>query len=223
MNCRKARASIGRYIDGSLGLVENALLRSHLSKCDRCLGEYERLEPARPLVARLPEARPSPNLELRILSAFSRVQLRRSKPSAKWNTRSVKIANWIRPVAVPGVGGLLIALILVPALLSAFWSEPVVHANDIPLRILARPLVTAPQMTAASPYPVSRDLIVVAFIDRRGAVYDYLVASDEPLDVRMQGQIANALLTSKFRPAERFGKPVSGERVILYQSVDSGA
>ncbi len=223
MNCGWATQNISRHIEGGLGPIDNVLLRFHLARCDRCHARYEHLEPVSELLATLPAERPSTALEVRILSAFSREQLRRLNPAVDWNRRRTKVANWIRPVAVPGLGGLLVALILVPALLSAFWMEPVAHAKDIPLRILAHPVVIAPEMTAPSPYPVSRDLIVLAYIDHRGVVYDYFVASDEPLDLRMRGQIANALLTCKFRPAERFGKPVSGERMIHYQSVDSGA
>ncbi len=223
MRCGWAKDNIGRYIEGALGPIDRALMRFHLGRCEDCYDRYEHFEPVTAMLGRLPSERPSASLEFRILSAFSREQLLRSEPAARWNRTKVRLSNWIRPVAVPGVGGLLIALVAVPALLSAFWTEPVAHANDIPLKILAQPVETAPEMTAASPYPVSRDLIVLAYIDHRGAVYDYLIASDEPLDIRMQGQIANALLTCKFRPAERFGQPVPGERMILYQSVESGA
>ncbi len=135
----------------------------------------------------------------------------------------MKLGNLVRPVAVPALGGLLFALVLLPMLLSAFWIEPTVHANDIPLLILATPVVKAPVLTLPSPYPVSQDLIVVAYIDHRGGVYDYKVAGDEPLDDRMRGQLANALLTSKFEPAQRFGQPILGQRVILYQRVNSHA
>ncbi len=223
MDCGWVMQNIGRYLDGSLGPVRNAMMRFHIARCASCHDQYEQLEPVIGLLAMQPQREPAPALEVRILSAFSRELLRRRNPAVRWNRRRVKFLNWVRPVAVPGVGGLVVALILVPALLSAFWTEPVAYANDIPLRMLAHPVVTAPEITVPSPYPVSRDLIVLAYIDRRGVVYDYFVASDESLDGRMRGQLANALLTSKFRPAERFGKPVSGERMIHYQSVDSGA
>ncbi len=223
MDCNWVMRNLGRYIEGSLGPIRNVMMHVHIARCSNCHDHYERLEPVSGLLATLPERRPSSTLEVRILSAFSRELVHRSNPAANWSRRRVKFINRVRPVAVPGVGGLLLALILVPALLSAFWTEPVAYANDIPLRMLAHPVVRAPEMTVPSPYPVSRDLIVLAYIDHRGAVYDYFIASDDALDGHMHGQLANALLTAKFRPAERFGKPVSGERMIHYQSIDSGA
>ena len=223
MHCDWVRNRIDRYVSDGLGPIEGALLRFHLTRCARCHECYERLETVSMLLAALPANRPSATLEVKILSAVSFEELKRSQPSVRWARRKVRLGNLLRPVAVPAVGGLLVALVLVPTLLSAFWTEPTVYANDIPLRFLARPVVTAPVMTLPSPYPVSRDLIVVAYIDHRGNVYDYKVASNEPLDLRMRGQLANALLTSKFEPAQRFGQPILGQRVILYQRVDSRA
>ncbi|MDE0126112.1 MAG: zf-HC2 domain-containing protein [Bryobacterales bacterium] len=223
MHCNWARDRIERYVSNDLGPIERALLRFHLTRCPPCLERYESRETVALEVAALPPRLPSRDLEVRILSAVSLERLRRSQPRMRWNRTKIKLGNLVRPVAVPAAGGLLVALLLVPALLSAFWTEPVVHANDIPLRILAAPVVKAPVMTLPSPYPVSRDLIVLAYIDHRGGVYDYKVASSEPLDQRMRGQLANALLTSKFEPAQRFGQPIRGQRVILYQRVDSHA
>ncbi len=133
----------------------------------------------------------------------------------------MKLRNLIRPLAVPALGGMLVALVLVPALLSAFWMAPTAYADDIPLRFLAHPLVSAPVMAMRSPYPVDHDFTVLVYIDMRGRVYDYKVASDEPLGQRMRGQLGNALLTSKFEPAQRFGQPISGHAVILFQRIDS--
>ena len=223
MHCGWVRNKIDRYVNDDLGPVEGAIVRLHLTRCTRCHEHYERRETVRGLLASLPPVRPSSSLEIRILSAISVEELKRTQPSLQWARRKVKLGNLVRPVAVPAVGGLLLALVLLPTLLSAFWMEPVVYANDIPLRFLAAPVVKAPVMTLPSPYTVSRDLIVLAYIDRNGGVYDYKVSSDEPLDAPMRGQLANALLTSKFEPAQLFGQPILGQRVILYQRVDSRA
>ena len=221
MHCRWARKRIERYLNAGLGFVESAVLRHHLRRCAACLESYERSETVGAMLGALQKPRPSSNLEVRILSAISVERLRRAQPSLQWRRRRTKLGNLIRPVAVPAAGGLLVALILVPTLLSAFWMEPTAYANDIPLLFLATPVVTAPVMTLPSPYTVSGDLTILAYIDHRGGVYDYHVASDEPLDMRIRAQLANALLTSKFAPAKRFGRPTLGRRVILYQRVDS--
>ena len=223
MHCGWARTRIGQYIELDLGSIEEALVRFHLARCANCNQHYEQSETVAGLLATLPVPRPSSRLGVRILSALSIEAVRRDQPSVRRQRFMIKVGNLLRPIAVPALGGVLVALILVPTLLSAFWMEPTAYADDIPLRFLAEPLVAAPVMARPSPYRVVRDCTVIAYIDMQGDVYDYRVVSDEPLDQRMQGELANALLTSKFQPAIRFGQPILGQRVILYQRIDSRA
>ena len=223
MRCRWARTRIGRYIDLELGPFEEALVRFHLTWCAQCSRHYEQLETVPALLSTLSGPRPSPQLGVRILSALSIEAVRRDQPGVGRQRRMIKLSNLLRPFAVPALGGVLVALILVPTLLSAFWMEPTAYADDVPLRFLAMPLVAAPMMLLPSPYRVAQDFTVIAYIDMQGGVYDYRVVSDEPLDQRMHGELANALLTSKFKPALRFGQPILGQRVILYQRIDSRA
>ena len=223
MRCQWARTRIRQYIDLDLGPLEEALVRLHLTWCAQCSRRYEQLETVPAVLATLSAPRPSPQLGVRILSALSIEAVRRDQPGVGRQRRIVKLRNFLRPFAVPALGGVLVALILVPTLLSAFWMEPTAYADDIPLRFLAMPLVAAPMMLLPSPYRVAQDFTVIAYIDIQGEVYDYRIVTDEPLDQRMHGELANALLTSKFQPALRFGQPILGQRVILYQRIDSRA
>lgn len=225
MRCAWARKRLARYADADidLGPVESALLRLHLARCPDCHARYERLEVASAMLGALPRPRPSNYLETAILSALSVEVLRRNQPGLRWHRRKLKLSNLMRPLAVPVVGGMLLALVLVPALLSSLWVTPIAYADDIPLRFLAKPIVTAPVMVMRSPYPVDRDFTVLAYIDSQGEVYDYQVAHDETLDARMLGQLGNALLTSRFEPAQRFGQPTLGRAVILFQRIESMA
>ena len=223
MTCRWISRRLDRYRECALGVTETALVRWHLARCPQCHAQNEREESIGDLLASLPVAAPPKGLELRILSALSVEALMRDRPLMFWRRRRVRFSNWLRPITVPVLGGLMLALILVPLLLSAVWMEPVAHAEDVPLRFLARPVVSAPMMTLPSPYPVAEEIAVVAYIDTHGGVYDYLIATQGPLEGRARRQLANALLTSKFRPATRFGQPIASRRVILFQSVESAA
>lgn len=220
MRCNWVEKRIVRYVESDLSAFASMLLRFHLSRCARCHAHYECRETTSALLAAIPRPVPSPRLETRILSAFSLEVLRRSDPSLSWRRRQLKLANLLRPVAVPALGGVLLALVIVPALLSAFWMAPIAYADDIPLRLLAHPLATAPVMALRSPFPVDHDFTVLVYIDKHGGVYDYEVASDEPLDRRMRGKLGNALLTSQFEPARRFGQPIPGQALVLFQRVD---
>ena len=221
MRCSWVAKRLGRYVDLSLAMWERALVRLHLTSCAKCHARYEELEPLGGWLASSAGPQPSSQLEIKILSAFSIEALRRNNPGIAWRQLRVRLGNLVRPVAVPAIGGLVIALVLVPTLLSAFWMEPTARANDIPLRLLATPVATEPVMTRPSPYPVGCGFTVLAYIDARGAVYDYFVAGGEPPDERMRGALASALLTSTFEPAQRFGRPVPGKRVILFQRISS--
>ena len=223
MTCRWTSRRLDRYRECALGVTETLLIRWHLASCAHCHAQNEREEMIGSLLASLPVAAPPKSLEVRILSALSVEALMRDRPLMFWGRRKVRFGNWLRPITVPVLGGLMLALILVPLLLSAFWMEPVALADDVPLRFLASPVVSAPMMTLPSPYPVAAEIAVVAYIDAHGGVYDYLIATQGPLEGRARRQLANTLLTSKFRPATRFGQPVASRRVILFQRVETVA
>lgn len=221
MRCSWTAKRLGRYVDLDLATWERILIRLHLGSCSQCHARYEALEPLGGWLATSPGPEPSSQLEVKILSALSVEALHRKNPWIAWHQFKLRLRNLMRPVAVPALGGLLIALVVVPTLLSAFWMEPTARANDIPLRLLATPVATEPVMTRPSPYPVGCGFTVLAYIDARGAVYDYFVAGGEPPDERMRGELASVLLTSVFEPAQRFGRPVPGKRVILFQRISS--
>lgn len=223
MTCGWISRRLDRYRECALGLTETLLVRWHLARCAKCHAQNEREETVGSLLAALPVAAPPSSLELRILSALSVEVLMRDRPLMSWRRRQVRFGNWLRPITVPVLGGLLMALILVPMLLSAVWMEPVAHADDVPLRFLASPVMSAPMMTLPSPYPVADEIAVVAYIDAHGGVYDYMIVTQGPLESRAHRQLANTLLTSKFRPATLFGQPIPSSRVILFQSVESAA
>ena len=223
MRCRWVKTRIGRYIDVDLGPIEEVLVRLHLMWCIKCNRYYEEMESIGALLATIPAPRPSKLLGVSILSALSIEAMRRDQPGIRRERLLVNVSNLIRPFAIPALGGVLVALVLVPTLLSTFWMEPTAYADDIPLRFLTMPLVAAPMMLIPSPYQVAQDFTVIAYVDIEGGVYDYRVVSEEPLDRRMRSELANALLTSKFQPALRFGQPTLGQRVILYQRIDSWA
>lgn len=221
MRCKWVAERLGRYVDLDLAIWERIIVRLHLTRCASCHARYEAMEQVGGWLSSATGLQPSSQLEIKILSALSIEALHRRNPGIAWHHFKVRLGNLVRPVAVPAIGGLVMALVIVPTLLSAFWMEPTARANDIPLRLLATPIATEPVMTRPSPYPVGCGFTVLAYIDARGAVYDYFVAGGEPPDERMRGELASALLTSVFEPAQRFGRPVPGKRVILFQRISS--
>lgn len=217
MNCRSERNWIAAYVEGDMGPVSRWLVRRHLGSCAACFEEYERREGLGDIVKELPTP-PAPRvLRTRILLAVSRGS------GPVWPRLRVRFENLLRPLAIPAAGGVLSALILFGALISNLSFSPQSWSDDVPLRFLAQQWVTHPSITVASPFGVTEDIGVAAFIDGQGKVYDLRMIrlpSGEPEDnIELKTQLANALLTTKFSPAMSFGRPVRGKILILFRPV----
>jgi hypothetical protein len=65
---------------------------------------------------------------------------------------------------------------------------------------------------------VASPVIVEAYINDDGDVYDYRIVSG-PTDAATRSQVENLLLFSKFEPARFFGQPVRGLAVLSFSGV----
>ena len=106
--CPQDRSHLGAYIDGELDAVNVALVEAHISRCNSCRGEVERLHALRGLLGndQLRFEAP-PSLKRRILEQPELAALRPDKPR--------RLPSWL----APGVAGALAAslgmLLLVPS------------------------------------------------------------------------------------------------------------
>ncbi len=221
MICHWTQNRIAKYLENELSRPEAFMLRMHLAECPRCLEIYERMDPIGSMIRGVGVPAPPLHLGVQIRSALSVELARRAKPNRQWSLLKMRIGDLMRPLAVPAIGGMLSALLLVTALLSALWMTPSVYADDIPVKFLSNAFLSEPVMKMRSPYPVDRDFTVLAYINAAGEVYDFEVAEDELLDARSRGQIGNALLMSQFQPAMNFGRPKPGRIVILFQRIEN--
>ena len=216
MNCRTERRWIEPYIDGELDFGSRWLLRRHLTSCTSCFAEYERLERAPRMVKGLRPGRSPRSLRARILLRTSG-----ARDSRIWPRWKVRLQNFFRPLAVPATGGVLSALILFGGLMSNLWFSPRDWKDDVPLTYFADAWISDPVVRIPSPWGISEEITVEAFIDTTGRIYDFRMVhlpSAQPGDVRMQ--LANALLTTRFAPAMSFGRPVRGKLLIAFVQVD---
>ena len=225
MTCGWISRRLDRYRECALGLTETLLVRWHLSRCPKCHAQYEREETVGSLLAALPVAAPPSGLELRILSALSVEALMRGSATDVLEAATGPVRQLAAADHRARAGrALLLALILVPMLLSAVWMEPVAHADDVPLRLLASPVVSAPMMTLPSPYPVADEIAVVAYIDAHGGVYGLrdrhagAARGSRPPTTGQHAADQQVPARDSVRPS-RF----PSSRVLLFQSVESAA
>ncbi len=221
MNCNWTQSRIPKYTEGELSRVEAFVVRAHLLDCPECLETYERLESVGSMLQSVAVATPPMRLSTQIRSAISVEAAHMAEPYWRWNRFRLQLSNLMRPLAVPAIGGVVSALLMVAALLSTSWMTPSVYADDIPLKFLSNSFLSEPVMKMRSPFRVDRDFTVLAYVDANGEVYDFEVAEEEPLDRHCRGQIGNALLMSQFEPAMNFGQPMPGKVVILFQRIEN--
>jgi hypothetical protein len=65
---------------------------------------------------------------------------------------------------------------------------------------------------------VSGPVVIEAYVNGSGQVYDYRIVSG-PTDDATRQQVENLLLWSRFEPARRFGQPVPGMAVLSFSGV----
>jgi hypothetical protein len=162
------------------------------------------------------------DLLLRIRVAVSQEQARRRQsPFHAWN---LAWRNTVGPFLLQAGAGFASAVLLmgtVIVLVTMFAQPESARAN--PDEPLGNP--TAPRLVSLSGGAgnnqigaVSDPVVVEAYINGSGQVYDYRIVSG-PTDDVTRSQVENMLLFSVFEPARRFGQPVRGLAVLSFSGV----
>lgn len=136
---------------------------------------------------------------------------------------AIKWENTIRPWAVQVSAGAACSVALVGTimvLLGLFAAPQPVMANDEPLGAMTSPHYL---YSAVMPRPIitSHDdapIIVEAYINDRGQVYDYHIVSG-PEDASVRSQVVDQLLLSVFEPARVFGAPIRSRVVMTFSGI----
>lgn len=220
MNTTWAKRNLTAYIDGELGPLSSWVMRRHLTYSPELYDEYEGRESVESLSAlmrHLAAAQPPAHLGTRIRLAVSR----ESSPRfwARWR---VHLDNLMRPLAVPAAGGVLAAVMSFLTLMGSVGITPRMFAEDVPLAFFNKAFVAMPEMSVPTPFLVTEETLVLAFIDGEGAVYDFRVISNDGRrpNAKLAAELASALVTLRFEPAMNFGRAVPGTMLITLRPAD---
>ena len=217
MSCRFARSLIAAYVEGQLDPARRWVVRRHLLACTACYEDYEHSEAVGDLVERVEPRAVPPDLRVQIMSAVSRHSVR-----DHWLRWKAGFSNLMRPIAVPAAGGLLSALVLFGILMSGLAASGPGLNSDVPITYFATTWVTDPSLRSPPPFGIDENVVVEAFVDGRGAVYDFRVVrlpATHPADrAKLKSELANVLLTASFDPATIWGQPVRGKMLISFQA-----
>ncbi len=220
--CEAMQERFSEYLDGQLNGREMQQIAAHLGGCPKCAREWESLREAQLCLAELGPVAAPEDLLLRIRVAVSQERAR-SKESV-FDAWGLVWKNTVGPFLLQASAGFASAVLLlgtVIVLVTMFTQPETAQANtDEPL---GNP--TAPRLVSFSSGvgsnaigAVSGPVIVEAYINDEGQMYDYRILSG-PTDSTTRSQVENLLLLSRFEPARYFGQPVRGLAVLSFSGV----
>ncbi len=228
MKCARVREFLPGYLDGALpenrGRFSRAAIHEHVSGCTACreeLAAYQRLQH---LLGRTQPAAPPQNLGLEIRMALARARevsdprqwLRRFRDRAElWR------ANFLGPLTIPAVGGLVAALLVFAVVAPVYARVAHLDSMDGVSDTLPVALLDPARVDSLAGFSVSGIddagpgvVMVEATVGVAGDVVDYRIVAG-PDDAGMRRKLDQVLLFSHFHPATSFGRPINGGRVVI--------
>jgi negative regulator of sigma E activity len=221
-DCMAMQAKFTEYLDGRLSGREMQAVAAHLESCGQCAGEWKSLEQTQASLVGLGPAPEPADLPLRIRVAISQERMRRSQ--GPFHAFDLAWRNTVGPFLLHAAAGFASAVLLlgsVIVMVSMFTQPESAQASaDEPLG-----MATAPRFLYLSSVAgenqisvVSSPVVIEAYVNGSGQVYDYRIVSG-PTDDATRQQVENLLLWSRFEPARRFGQPVPGLAVLSFSGV----
>jgi hypothetical protein len=221
-SCNSIQSKFSEYLDGRLTGHAMQEIGIHLESCGECSAEWTGLKKTQNALSGLGPVPAPEDLLLRIRVAISQERARSRKSIfASWK---LAWSNTIGPFMLQAAAGFASAVLLlgtVTVLVGMFTRPEVARGEDEPLG-----MATSPQFLYLSSAVSSNDqiraaggpVVVEAYINGRGEVYDYRIVSG-PVDDNTRSQVVNLLLWSHFEPARFFGQPVRGLAVLSFSGV----
>jgi len=221
-NCGSIQSKFSEYLDGRLTGHEMQTIAAHIDDCQHCSNEWTGLKKTQKVLASLGPVPQPPDLLLRIRVAVSHERAR----SRRSLIQSCRLAwdNTIGPFVLQAAAGFASAVLLlgtVTVLVGMFTRPEMAHGADEPLGMATSPHFLYLSSAVSSNDQIrdgSSPVVVEAYINGEGQVYDYRIVSG-PVDDKTRAQVENLLLWSHFEPARFFGQPVRGLAVLSFSGV----
>lgn len=220
--CKSIQARFSEYLDGRLNGREMQRIGRHLDECAGCAQEWEQLKQTHAMLSGLgPVAEPE-DLLLRIRVAVSHERARRHR--SVFDGWMIAWKNTVGPFLLQASAGFASAVLLMGTV--TVLASMVVHpesaaaAKDEPIGDASAPRLLYLSSGSGSNQvdAVMNSVVVEAYINGSGQVYDYRIVSG-PSDAATRQQVESVLLSSVFAPARFFGQPVRGLAVLNFSGV----
>ncbi len=218
--CCTTRDQFSGYLDGLVSGKVMQQIAAHLEACPDCAQEFAGWRAMQGMLGSLGQAKVPEQLALRLRVALS--QAASQTPRAAVDRWRLEWADVYRPFALRLTAGFASALCLVGtvAMLVGMFAGPTsVEARDEPFMFESGPRFLYTAVEADAPIG-DRDqpLIVEAFVNGSGLVYDYRVVSGT-ITQAMRAQLNSTMIFSQFEPARNLGEPVRGTVIMSFSGV----
>jgi anti-sigma factor RsiW len=220
--CDAVQAGFTEYLDGRLNGHEMQSIAAHLEDCRACARQWQSLRQMESQLAALGPVPEPEDLLLRIRVAVSQEKARKQR--RRFERLELAWKNTLGPFLLQASAGLASAVLLMGSviLLVGMLAQPEAAqaTRDEPLGMATAPhfLYLSSGAESDDIGAVSGPVVVEAYINGNGEVYDYRIVSG-PTDAATRSQVENLLLFSKFEPARFFGQPVRGLAVLSFSGV----
>jgi anti-sigma factor RsiW len=216
--CADLREQFSAYLDGAVTGAAMQEIAAHLEDCYACAVEFAEWRTAQSLLSSIGPAKAPEDLGLRLRVALS--QESANTAQEKFARGRVRWQNTFRPLLLQITAGFAstVALLCGVAVLIGVSPVPLL-ARDEPLgtatgpRFLYRSPVLAEGLAEGS-----NPVVVQAFVNEEGLVYDYKIISGNT-DSKTRSQLEDMLLFSVFAPAQVFQQPVRGTVLLSFVGV----
>lgn len=221
-DCDSIQSKFSEYLDGRLTGHEMQSIAAHIDTCRNCSVEWTGLKKTKLALGSLGSVPQPEDLLLRIRVAVSQERARsRRSLIERW-----KLAweNTVGPFVLQAAAGFASAVLLlgtVTVLVGMFTRPEIAQGADEPLGMATAPhawRISSAISANDQLRGISAPVVVEAYINGDGEVYDYRIVSG-PVDDETRSQVINLLLWSHFEPARFFGQPVRGLAVLSFSGV----
>lgn len=197
MKCAEYSTDLSALADDALDAERAVRLRHHLDECRSCDGRFRQLARLRRIMRSAGRLTPPEELALAI-----RVRLSQEAHRSFYDRLVVRLKNFMEPIAVPAVAGLLSAIVLFGILIHSFAIRTPVLTDDMALEFN-----TPPRLQHIGDFNFNtgeQGLLLELHVDEQGRIVDFRLLNG-PHDPNTMAQLRGVLLFSKFEPAMRMG------------------
>jgi hypothetical protein len=218
--CTQYRKQFSAYLDGAVSGATMQEIATHLESCSGCKTEFSQWRQTQALVGSIGRAKAPKDLGLRLRVALS--QQAANTAAERVSRGKLHWENTFRPLVWQFTAGLASTVALlggVALLVGMFASPEQLLARDEPLGMATSPRFLYSTLDTSDRVG-DRDnpVIVQAFVNGQGHVYDYAIVSGNA-DASTRSAVENMLAFRVFAPAQVFGQPVRGTVVLSFSGV----